>query len=181
MQIDSIFYGCFAAIVVFIGLIYWIASRRQRQFFEQAQQLLTLHRVTNEHLNHILKELRRHSKLLAEIIDEAANSPAYDDEPFEEEMMDEEEEPRVIEVSRKIYVGNLEYSTTERELKELFQPYGSIESVNIPLNRYNGKARGFGFVTFENETDAQHAVEMNGQEFKNRSLQVNFAKEREGQ
>lgn len=176
MNIDYLFYGCFLAILVFSALMYWMASIKQRQFSHQANQLLILQKANNDQLGNILKELRRHSKLLAEIIDEAANSPAYEDESLEPIQ---EEEVGFIDISRKIYIGNLEYSTTEAELMDLFQKYGTIESVNIPLNRYNGRARGFGFVTFENEADAEHAIEMNGQEFKSRSLQVNFAKERD--
>ncbi len=176
MNIDYLFYGCFLAILVFSGLIYWMASIKQRQLAHQADRLLGLQKANNDQLGNILKELRRHSKLLTEIIDEAANSPAYDDESAEHF---EEEEMGVIEISRKIYIGNLEYSTTETELLDLFQKYGTIESVNIPLNRYNGRARGFGFVTFQHEADAEHAMEMNGQAFKSRTLQVNFAKERD--
>jgi RNA recognition motif-containing protein len=176
MNTDFLFYGSFAAVLIFSGLIYWMASIKQRQFSNQANQLLGLQKANNDQLGNILKELRRHSKLLAEIIDEAANSPAYEDESLEHLQ---EEEAGIIDISRKIYIGNLEYSTTETELMDLFQEYGTIESVNIPLNRYNGRARGFGFVTFENEADAERAIEMNGQEFKSRALQVNFAKERD--
>lgn len=174
--VDYLFYGCFAAVLVFSGLIYWIASIKQRQFSNQVNQILSLQKANNDQLGSILKELRRHSKLLTEIIDEAANSPAYEDESLEHF---EEKEAGVIDTSCKIYIGNLEYSTTETELIELFQRYGTIASVNIPLNRYNGRARGFGFVTFENEADAERAIEMNGQTFKSRALQVNFAKERD--
>lgn len=177
MTIEHWFYACFATILVLFFLVYMIAAAKQRKFAEQAQRLLGLQETTNIHLKNIFNELRRHSKLLSEIIDEAANSPAYDDEePLEEGELEDD----IIEVSRKIYIGNLEYSTTEPELAALFESYGIIESVNIPINRYNGKARGFGFVTFASEAEAERAaVDMNGREFKSRQLQVNFAKERD--
>ncbi|MEY3182444.1 MAG: hypothetical protein RLZ35_429 [Pseudomonadota bacterium] len=178
MTVDNIFfYACFATILFFFVLIYWVASVKQKKFTQQMEQLLVIQQAANDQLGNVVKELRRHSKLLAEIIDEAANSPAYEDELLDGETFDEEIE--FFDISRKIYVGNLEYSTTEAELADLFQQYGVIESVNIPLNRYNGRARGFGFVTFVNQADAEHAIEMNGQAFKNRALQVNFAKERD--
>jgi len=183
MQVDSfLLYGCLGVTMVFL-LSVTMAYRRQRHFFGQMNQLLGFHKNANDQLGHILKELKRHSKQLAEIIDEAANSPAYDDafgeeEAFETTVVDDVPIER-LEVSRKIYIGNLEYSTTESELMNLFDVYGVIESVNIPLNRYNGRARGFGFVTFETIADAERAVELNGQMFKNRTLQVNFAKERD--
>lgn len=79
----------------------------------------------------------------------------------------------------KLYVGNIDYKATEAELESYFASYGEIESVNIPVNRYTGRPRGFGFVTFVSEEDAKQAMILNGTEFKGRHIQVNFAKERE--
>lgn len=79
----------------------------------------------------------------------------------------------------KVYVGNIDYAATEAELGEYFSQYGKVESVNIPVNRYTGKARGFGFVTFASQQEAEQAMVLNGSEFKGRQIQVNFAKERE--
>lgn len=179
-NIEHWFYACFATILAVFFLVYWVAAAKQKKFMALAQRSLGLQETANANLKNILNELRRHSKLLAEIIDEAANSPAYDDESLEGVDEVDAVGEEMIEVSRKIYIGNLEYSTTESELADLFRSYGTIESVNIPINRYNGKARGFGFITFASEQEAEHAaVEMNGQEFKSRQLQVNFAKERD--
>jgi RNA recognition motif-containing protein len=79
----------------------------------------------------------------------------------------------------KLYVGNIDYSATEEELAQHFSKFGQVQFVNIPINRYTGRARGFGFVTFAREVEAERAMALNGSEFKGRQIQVNFAKERE--
>ena len=74
----------------------------------------------------------------------------------------------------KLYVGNLSYSATEEDLTELFAKYGSIESVKI-IER-----KGFGFVEMSTQSEAEAAkAELDGYEFKGRSLRVNEAKPRE--
>lgn len=78
----------------------------------------------------------------------------------------------------KLYVGNIDYSASEEELEKLFSKFGQIEFVNIPVDKYSGRARGFGFVTFDEPRSAARALELNGSEFKGRQIQVNFAKER---
>lgn len=79
----------------------------------------------------------------------------------------------------KIYVGNLSYSVTEHDLRQFYSEFGSISEVIIPQDRETGKARGFAFVSFENQADAQNALSTNGKEFMGRNLKVNIAKERE--
>lgn len=79
----------------------------------------------------------------------------------------------------KLYVGNIDYAATETELANHFCRYGQIEFVNIPVNRYTGRTRGFGFITFASPLDAERAMALNGSEFRGRQIQVNFAKERE--
>ena len=75
--------------------------------------------------------------------------------------------------SRKLYVGNLNYKTTEETLKELFTQYGEVTSVNIL------KGRGFGFVEMATGENAQEAKnKLNGTEFDGRRLIVNDAKPR---
>jgi len=54
-----------------------------------------------------------------------------------------------------IYVSNLAYSTTEDELSQLFEPYGTVESVRIITDRVTGRSRGFGFVEMPDATQAQ--------------------------
>ena len=83
-------------------------------------------------------------------------------------------------MQNKIYVGNLSYSVTEDNLRELFSNSGQITDVVIPKDRETGKVRGFAFVTFETQAQAQQAVNtLNGQEFQGRTLKINIARERE--
>ena len=78
-----------------------------------------------------------------------------------------------------IYVGNLDFKTQEDDLKTLFGEYGEVESVRIITDKYSGRSKGFGFVTMENDTEANDAIEnLNGTEFKDRDLTVNEARPR---
>jgi RNA recognition motif-containing protein len=79
-------------------------------------------------------------------------------------------------MTKKIYVGNLPFSTTEEELSALFQEIGSVESVSIITDRDTGRSKGFGFVTM-NDTDADAAIaKLNGQDFNGRAVTVNEAR-----
>ncbi len=74
-----------------------------------------------------------------------------------------------------LYVGNLPWSTTETQLKDLFSQHGEVNSVNIIQDRETGRSRGFGFV--EMEGGAEDAVQnLNGQELDGRNIKVNIAK-----
>ena len=76
-----------------------------------------------------------------------------------------------------MYVGNLEYSTTEPELQTLFETYGTVVSAKV-INGADGRPRGFGFVEMETEEAAKNAMEkLNQSTFKNRVIVVNEAKE----
>ena len=76
-----------------------------------------------------------------------------------------------------IYVGSLPYNLTEEELKQAFQSFGSVESVNIVKDKFTGKSKGFGFVQMPAEAEAQAAIDgLNGKEFKGRTLSVNKAR-----
>ena len=78
--------------------------------------------------------------------------------------------------NNKIYVGNLNYKTTEDELSDLFKAYGEVKSVNIIVDRYSGRSKGFGFVEMETDDAASAAIEaLNDQEFDGRRLRVNEA------
>ncbi len=80
-------------------------------------------------------------------------------------------------MSKKIYVGNLPFSITLDRLKELFSPYGQIEDAIVMANKFTGRSRGFGFVTFANDGDAEKAIaEMNNKNVEGRELKVNEAK-----
>jgi len=80
-------------------------------------------------------------------------------------------------VNKKLYVGNLEYSTTEDELQTLFADFGAVTSAKV-INGADGRPRGFGFVEMETEDAAKQAMEkLNQTTFKNRVIVVNEAKE----
>ena len=80
----------------------------------------------------------------------------------------------------RLYVGNLNYSTTEEALKAIFEENGRVvKDVHIVVDRDTGRARGFGFVELETEEEAQAAIEeVNGREVDGRPLRVNEARER---
>ena len=76
-----------------------------------------------------------------------------------------------------IYVGNLDYKVEENDLREVFEEYGSISSLKIIMDKYSGRSKGFGFVTMENESEANHAIEkLNGATYENRTMAVNEAR-----
>jgi RNA recognition motif-containing protein len=78
-----------------------------------------------------------------------------------------------------IYIGNLSYETTEKDLESAFSEFGKVVSVKIITDQYNGKSKGFGFIEIPDRTEANAAIEgMNGKEFKGRTIKVNKAKER---
>ena len=79
-----------------------------------------------------------------------------------------------------IYVGNLPHRTTEDELREAFEAYGTVDKATIIMDRETGRSRGFGFVEMTNDSEASQAIEeMNGTDFGGRTLTVNEAKPRE--
>jgi len=81
-------------------------------------------------------------------------------------------------MAKKLYVGNLEHTVTEEELRTLFSEHGEILSLDIVKDRYSGTPRGFGFVEFANDEDAQKAKQaLNGQDLKGRALKVDDARE----
>lgn len=76
-------------------------------------------------------------------------------------------------MGKRIYVGNLSYSTTEDALRELFAQFGDVESVNIITDRDTGRPKGFGFVDMATEQAAQAAITgMNGKSVDERELKV---------
>jgi RNA recognition motif-containing protein len=83
-------------------------------------------------------------------------------------------------MGRKLYVGNLAFDVTSKELEELFAQSGTCESVAIITDRDTGQSRGFGFVEMASNGDAQKAIQQfNGHELKGRALKVNEARDRE--
>ena len=80
-------------------------------------------------------------------------------------------------MTSKIYVGGLPFSTTDQELKGLFDEYGTVESARVITDKLSGRSRGFGFVEMSNGQEAVAAIaELNGTEQGGRSLLVNEAR-----
>jgi RNA recognition motif-containing protein len=80
----------------------------------------------------------------------------------------------------RLYVGNLPYQLTLEELKEYFSGAGNVTDVAIITDRVSGRSKGFGFVEFATDDDANRAQSMyNGAQFKNRTLKVDLAKPRQ--
>jgi cold-inducible RNA-binding protein len=78
-----------------------------------------------------------------------------------------------------IYVGNLSYEVTEGELKEAFEAFGQVETVNIITDKYSGQSKGFGFVEMSDQAEGDAAIEgLNDTELKGRTLKVNKARPR---
>ena len=76
-----------------------------------------------------------------------------------------------------IYVGNLSYSATEDQLKELFEEFGQVTSAKIITDKFTGSPRGFAFVEMASADEAQQAVNnLNGKSFEGRNIVVNKAR-----
>ena len=82
-------------------------------------------------------------------------------------------------MSRKLFVGNLSFETTEAELKELFATAGNCDTVAVIKDRITGRPRGFAFVEMASEQEANEAIaKLNGAELRGRNLNVGEARER---
>jgi RNA recognition motif-containing protein len=80
-------------------------------------------------------------------------------------------------MSRKLFVGNLPYETTEQDLESLFAQAGQVETVTVMRDRVTGRARGFAFVEMASDEDAQKAItQFNGHQLGGRALTVNEAR-----
>jgi cold-inducible RNA-binding protein len=78
---------------------------------------------------------------------------------------------------KNLYVGNLPHSTTESELRTVFQPHGEIDKISIVTDRETGRARGFAFVEMTNDGEAEKAMAaLNGTALGGRTLTINEAK-----
>ena len=84
-------------------------------------------------------------------------------------------------MSVKLYVGNLSYSTMDSQLRTAFAEFGEVVSASVVLDRVNGQSRGFGFVEFSSQGDAEKAIQaLDGTELDGRSINVSIARPREG-
>lgn len=83
-------------------------------------------------------------------------------------------------MGKKLYVGNLSYDMTDRDLHQRFEPHGTVASAQVIMDRDTGRSKGFGFVEMGSEAQARAAVAaLNGQEVNGRPLTVNEARPRE--
>ena len=83
-------------------------------------------------------------------------------------------------MGKKLYVGNLAYSVTDGTLEQMFAAHGSVQSVQVIMDRDTGRSKGFGFVEMGSDHEAQAAIAaLNGANVDGRNLTVNEAKPRE--
>jgi RNA recognition motif-containing protein len=79
-------------------------------------------------------------------------------------------------MSKKLFVGNLSFQTTESDVTSMFEQYGAVESVSIIADRETGRPRGFGFVVMEEEAASKAIATLHGSQLNGRTLTVNEAK-----
>ena len=78
-----------------------------------------------------------------------------------------------------IYAGNLSYSVTDEDLKEIFGAFGEVSRANVISDRETGRSKGFGFVEMPVDAEAKQAIDsLNGKDVKGRSINVNEARPR---
>jgi RNA recognition motif-containing protein len=83
-------------------------------------------------------------------------------------------------MSTKLFVGNLSFNTTQDQLRELFAAQGSVIEVDLIMDKFSGRPRGFGFVTMETKESADAAIQaLNGKSVDGRAMTVNEARPRE--
>ena len=79
-----------------------------------------------------------------------------------------------------IFVGNISFTSSAEDIRQLFEQFGTVDNVNLITDRETGRFRGFGFVEMPDADEAQTAIaELNGNEFQGRALTVNEARPRE--
>lgn len=83
-------------------------------------------------------------------------------------------------MAKRLYVGNLPYSTNESELKDMFAAAGTVSSATVITDKFSGRSKGFGFVEMSSDAEADAAIEkLNGLDMGGRKLTVNEARPRE--
>jgi RNA recognition motif-containing protein len=84
------------------------------------------------------------------------------------------------QMGKKLYVGNLPYDTDSSGLQQMFEPFGTVQSAQVIMDRDTGRSKGFGFVEMGSDQEAQAAIAgLSGKQVGGRSLTVNEAKPRE--
>jgi RNA recognition motif-containing protein len=100
-----------------------------------------------------------------------SHAPASDSDPGGQEE----------KLSKKLYIGNLPFTSTEADLKDLFARHGAVASVNVIMDRETGRPRGFAFVEMEEASAASDAIRaLDGSDLGGRSIKVNEAQDRRG-
>jgi RNA recognition motif-containing protein len=85
----------------------------------------------------------------------------------------------MAKMAKKLYVGNLNYSTTDDQLNETFVQYGNVASAHIVYDRYSNQSKGFGFVEMESDSECSAAItSLNGADLNGRELRVSEARPR---
>jgi cold-inducible RNA-binding protein len=79
---------------------------------------------------------------------------------------------------KKIYVGNLSYDANEQDLEKLFNDFGKNLQIKLIKDLETGRSKGFAFIEFENNSNAQAALQTDGKEFQGRRLKVSIAKDK---
>ncbi len=80
----------------------------------------------------------------------------------------------------RLYIGNMSHETTEQDLRTMFSEAGTVESVDVIMDRQTGKPKGFAFVTMNSQAEAEKAISMfDAKDMNARTLKVNIAKPRE--
>ena len=83
-------------------------------------------------------------------------------------------------MAKKLFVGNISWGTTEEDFRALFEQYGEVEDSVIIKDKFSGRSKGFGFVTFVNDEDADKAIEaLHDKDVDGRPLVVNEARPKE--
>lgn len=83
-------------------------------------------------------------------------------------------------MAKRIYIGNLSFSTSEADIRSLFEKYGTIHAIDLITDRDSGRFRGFGFVEMDEEQANSAISELDGKELGGRNLRVNEAREKPG-
>ncbi len=80
-------------------------------------------------------------------------------------------------MAKRLYIGNLPYTATQDQLREMFAKAGSVVSADVITDKFSGRSKGFGFVEMEGDDEAQKAIEMfNGSQIEDRTIVVNEAR-----
>ncbi len=83
-------------------------------------------------------------------------------------------------MGKKIYVGNLPYSSNDQSLESLFSQFGTVQSAKVIIDRESGRSKGFGFIEMGTDEEAQEAIsQLNEKEVDGRNIKVNEAKPQE--